>query len=181
MRSGKEATKPFYEQVVDRIYTLKKNPRISDDAILVVELNAMGAPVFDWLRQVGLGPIGINVTAAKEVTLSTMGYNVPKRDLVMNMQVLFQTSRLHIAPDIMQGSVNLSKLFREQLKHFTAEMRKSGYVAFGADVESIHDDIVTSSAEALWYAENVLDHEMSFTKAEEKEFNPAKHGLTEDG
>lgn len=167
-----------YPQIARRIRDIVVSPLISRDYILAVDATGVGQAVVDLLRDdYGLFPVGITFTSGKSVTQSVFGYNVPKRDLVVNLQVLYQTERIRIAADLELGG-----LYKEQLRHFTSVVdRKTGHEGFEADNEAIHDDLPMASAIVLWYAEQILAHELELPNASveaKKAFNPATYGLS---
>lgn len=167
-----------YPQIAKRISDIVKSPLISRDYILAVDATGVGQAVIDLLRDDwGLFPIGITFTSGKAVTQSVFGYNVPKRDLVVNLQVLYQTERIRIAEEL-----ELGLQYKEQLRHFTSTVdRKTGHESYDADLEAIHDDLPMASAIILWYAEQILAHELELPASApgtQKPFNPATFGLS---
>lgn len=166
-----------YPMVADRVKAIADNPLISRDYILVVDATGVGIAVIDMMRDMGLSPIGITYTSGREITMSEFGYNVPKRDLVVNLQLLYQTGRIRIAADL-----DLAPAFRDQLKGFTFDAHKEGPGSkYGAETEALHDDLVTSAAVALWYAEKVLPPYIELPSGGgngDGKYNPAKAGLS---
>lgn len=164
-----------YPMIARRIKDITISPLISRDYILVVDATGVGIPVIDMMREQDLFPIGISITGGNVVTLSEFGYNVPKRDIVVNMQVVFQTERIRIAEEL-----ELAGTFRDQLKHYTTpdKLTARGKQTFGNDAEVGNDDLVTSAGIVLWYAEKVLGSTVQLPTGKEKEYNPAKAGLS---
>jgi hypothetical protein len=167
-----------YPQIALRVKQIIDSPLISRDYILCVDATGVGQAVVDMLRDdYGLEPIGITFTSGKAVTQSSFGYNVPKRDLVINLQVLFQMERIRIAE-----SLELALQFKEQLRHFTSVVNERGHEQFGADDESIHDDLPMAAAIIMWYSEHILAHEMELPTGgngtKQGAFNPATYGLS---
>ena len=165
-----------YPMTAQRIKRIVDSPMISRDYVLVVDSTGVGEAVIDMLREsYHLNPVGVSFTSGNAVTMSPFGYNVPKRDLVVNLQVLFQMERVKIAEEL-----ELAVTFREQLRHFTSTVnRRTGHEGFGADSEIEFDDLPMAAAIVLWYAEKILAHqiEMPHRLGPAKEFDPARHGL----
>ncbi len=64
------------------------------------------------------------------------GYHAPKRDLVSNLQVLFQTGRLRIA-----RGLSLAPVFEKELLNFKAKINiATGHDSYEAWREGQHDD-----------------------------------------
>jgi len=165
-----------YPMTAQRIKRIVDSPLISRDYILVLDATAVGEAVMDMLREIyHLNPIGVAFTSGDSVTQSVYGYNVPKWMLVQNLQVLGEMERLKIAEDL-----ELALTFKEQLRHFTSTVsRRTGHESFNADSESEHDDLPMAAAVVLWYAENVLAHQIELPNnpTEKKDFDPARYGL----
>jgi hypothetical protein len=77
-------------------------------------------------------------------------WNVPKRDLVSSLQVLFQTERLKIAGDLPEAATIVQELTDFEL---TPGPSNSAGDAEGLWREKAFDDYVFSVAVALWSAE----------------------------
>lgn len=165
-----------YPQTARRIEQIVRSPLISRDYLLVVDATGVGQAVMDMLRDsYNLAPIGVTFTSGKSVTQSIYGYNVPKRDLVVNLQVLYQMERVRIAEEL-----ELALEYKEQLRHFTSEVdRVTKHESFDSDSGQVHDDLPMASAIVLWYAEQILAGELELpNSAPAKAFNPATYGLS---
>jgi len=165
-----------YPQIAKRISQMVASPLISRDYILVVDATGVGQAVMDILRDdFHLSPIGVTFTSGKSVTQSVFGYNVPKRDLVVNMQVLFQMERIRISEEL-----ELALEFKEELRHFTSEVdRVTKHESYEADSGMVKDDLPMAAAIILWYAEQVLAGELELPSgASSKPFNAATYGLS---
>ncbi|MCY7348710.1 MAG: hypothetical protein LH614_21170 [Pyrinomonadaceae bacterium] len=69
---------------------------------LAIDETGVGKPVFDLFKehrflQNRVTLQGITITGGKNVTGSDSGYNVPKRDLILSLQVELQKGNLKIA------------------------------------------------------------------------------------
>ena len=72
-------------------------------------------------------------------------YRVPKRDLIVGLQVLLQQRELQIAAGMEQGEALVKEMAEMRVKIST-----SGNEQFGAWREGEHDDLVLAVALACW-------------------------------
>jgi hypothetical protein len=119
-------------------------------AQLIVDATGVGRPVLDDMRQSGLCPIGVTITAGNAVSrINAFNWTAPKRDLVSAMAVLLQGGRLHIA-SALEHAVTL----RDELVNFKATISLAGNDTYGADAPwrvGNHDDLVFAVALPAWY------------------------------
>jgi len=116
---------------------------------LIVDATGVGRPVIDLLRGAGLRPIPVNITGGYAVTYEHGYRNIPKRDLVSNLQVLLQSGQLKFAKDIHQMKTLIDELLAFQVKIST-----DGRDTYGNDWrQNPHDDMVLALALACWYGE----------------------------
>jgi hypothetical protein len=163
-----------YPMIAKRLWEVTQNPQIAQDYSIVIDATGVGVAVIDLMRAppYQLSPVGVTVTAGREITMSDFGYNVPKRDVVTNLELLYQTGRIKVA------RMKHADTFRDQLKYFTKQTTPTGQPAWGNQSDSIHDDFVMGGALGLWYAEKIMPSTITLPggKAEEK-YDPARHGL----
>ncbi len=119
----------------------------SDPPYLVVDKTGVGAPVVDMFNATGVSPIAITITAGGKYNRVPHGYNVPKRDLVMRLVMLFQTGRFKIAAGIPLGNILIDELKNFKVKINTA----TGHDSYEAWRDKEHDDLVLSVAMAAWF------------------------------
>jgi hypothetical protein len=166
-----------YPEIARKIGLIMKMPEVSHDIILAVDATAVGQAVMDMLRaDPQLDPIGVTFTSGKSVTQSTFGYNVPKRDLVVNLQVMFQMERIRIAEEH-----PLALEFKEQLRHYTSNIDKVTLNESFDGEGGVHDDLPMAAAVIMWYCEHVLASELELPSGDNgsrKAFNPATYGLS---
>ena len=128
-----------------------ENPKIRG-AELVVDGTGVGLPVLQEMREIGLDPIGICITGGETVgkwkspSGSTLGYTVPKQNIVTVLQSALSARRLAIPP----GLENLAD-FKRELMNFKVSVTKKGNEVFGAADDAIHDDLVMSVGIGIWY------------------------------
>jgi len=167
---GEEERKPFY-----RVRYLKRLPlgtpypqvvktvkEIHDTLTkqgikrpyLIADSTGCGRPVFDMFRTAGLSPLGVNIHGGSSVTVDGFFFNVPKRDLVGVLQVLFQTGRLKVAEALPEA-----KIFVEELLNFRVRINlQTAHDSYEAWREGVHDDMVLAVGIACWYGETQKRH-----------------------
>lgn len=117
---------------------------------LIVDATGVGRPVVEMIAAAGLDPISVTITGGYEPTRTDRGeWRVPKRDLVMATQLVFQSRRITVVPELEQA-----KLLRDELLNFRLKLTKAGNDTYEAWREGQHDDLVLAVAIALWYAEH---------------------------
>ena len=139
-----------YPAIVERLKQLVDSDKLrSELRAVVVDLTGVGRPVWDLMQESGFKNQvnGITITGGNTVSRDRGLFNVPKRDLVCALQVAFQNGQLKIASGLTEGEA----LVRE-LTNFKVKISVSGHDTYEAWRESIHDDIVLSTAMALWLA-----------------------------
>jgi hypothetical protein len=108
----------------------------------------VGRPVVDLLRdeRPGCVVMAVNITSGP----FEGGYcGVPKRDLIMGLQVLLQRQVLRIAAGLEHGEDSVKEVAAMQVK-----ISLSGREQYGAWREGTHDDLVFAVALACWNAQN---------------------------
>ena len=136
-----------YVEVVEKIKRVILHEEVLDESVMLVDSTGVGRGVLDIMIQERMRPIGITIHAGHRVSEYDGGFNIPKRDLVGSLQVLFQTGRIKIPQEI--------KLIEElvaELQNFRVKIKDSGHDTYEAWRESDHDDLVLSLAMASWYA-----------------------------
>jgi hypothetical protein len=141
-----------YPDVVERVRQVTRSAELREGCYLMVDATGVGRPVVDLLRMAGLGcPImPAIITGADAETNSDGYYKVPKRDLMVGLQVLLQRGGLQIAAGMKLGPVLVDEMAAMRVKQ-TAR----GHEQFGAWREGEHDDLVFAVALAHWGAKKV--------------------------
>ena len=139
-----------YPDVVRRVVEITHSPALTGPIHLAVDNTGVGAAVMDLLRaerpKATLLPV--TITAGDTQNFSHGTYRVPKRDLIVGLQVLLQRGGLRIAADLQDAPTLLTELMAMQVKISTA-----GNEQFGAWREGTHDDLVLAVALACWAVE----------------------------
>jgi hypothetical protein len=136
-----------YPAIVETVRTLMAWPPLAERCHLIADATGVGAPVVDLLKRAGLDPVAVTITGGDSVNGGGRAWRVPKRDLVSNLAVLFQSERLKVA----EGLPHAADLVRELL-NFRAKISVAGHDSYEAWREGIHDDLVLAVALAVWWA-----------------------------
>ena len=146
-----------YPEVVMRVGEVVEKLSQDHPCQLIVDGTGVGRPVVDMLRSQELDCVirPVLVTAGHGESESDGFYHVPKRDLIVGLQVLLQSGVLKIAKNLR---------FAPELVNEMAEMRvkvtTSGNEQFGAWREGTHDDLIFAVALACWGAERWYPRDM---------------------
>lgn len=141
-----------YPTIVDEVKVTTDHSEIGKEFKLAVDKTGVGAPVVDMLKRAGLRPYEIIIHGGEAVTRDGREIRIPKRDLISNLQVLFQSGRLKIAERIPDG-----QLLVKELLNFKVKISTSGHDSYEAWREGVHDDLVLSVAMAVWVGEKLGD------------------------
>ncbi len=139
-----------YPDVVRRVVEITHSPALTGPIHLAVDNTGVGAAVMDLLRaaQPKAALLPVTITGGDTQNFSHGSYRVPKRDLIVGLQVLLQRGGLRIAADLRDAPTLLTELMAMQVKVSTA-----GNEQFAAWREGAHDDLVLAVALACWAVE----------------------------
>ena len=119
---------------------------------IVVDRTGVGRPVVDLMRKEKLSVVPVTITAGSSGTGSVFsGYNVPKRELVSNLAIIFQAGRLKISRALPEASQLV-----EELQKFKIKITPAGNDTYESWREIDHDDLVVAAAMGAWYGEKKL-------------------------
>ena len=141
-----------YPDVVERVVRVTRSPELAGRCHLIVDATGVGRPVVDLLRRAKTecNLVPAIITGGETERISQGYYHIPKRDLIIGLQVLLQGAGLQIAAGLEHGP----RLVKEM-----AEMRvrvtSAGHEQYGAWREGVHDDLVFAVALACWGARKV--------------------------
>jgi hypothetical protein len=129
--------------LVDRAAEIVSDPRLQG-CTLVVDATGVGAPVVEMLRAAKLPCrlIAAQITGGSDEGSDGTYHRVPKRDLVIGLQVLFEHWPLEMAV----GSPGLNALVQE-LAEFKSRRSGSGTMKFAG----ARDDLTMALALAWWW------------------------------
>jgi hypothetical protein len=139
-----------YTEVVDRVVVVTRSGELGGRCHLVADATGVGRPVMDMLRRAGLGSSRlwpVLITSGDLERQADGHYRVPKRDLIVGLQLLLQRRGLQIAAGLKFGPV----LARE-MAEMRVKITPSGNEQYGAWREGEHDDLVLAVALACWGA-----------------------------
>ncbi len=117
---------------------------------LIVDATGVGKPVLDLFKEDDflsrrVDVIGISITGGRSVSQSIgVGFNVPKRDLILALQVELQARRLKIASRIPDAET-----LQSEMRNFEMRYTAKANDIYGASSAS-HDDLVVATAMAVW-------------------------------
>jgi hypothetical protein len=116
---------------------------------LVVDATGVGTAVVDLLKKAGLECelAAVTITAGERESQNAFGWNVPKRDLVSELEVMYDNDELLMANDLDFGDELI-----EELTSMEVKQSEKGRERFGAWREGQHDDLVLAVALAVWRA-----------------------------
>ncbi len=141
-----------YPDIIERLKELIARLPDHERLKIVVDRTGPGRPVVDLMRKEKLSVIPVTITAGGSVTGGVYGgYNVPKRELVSNLAIIFQAGRLKISRALPEAAQLV-----EELQNFKMKITVAGNETYEAWRESDHDDLVLATAMACWYGERKL-------------------------
>jgi len=124
---------------------------------VVVDVTGVGRPVFDMLvaiisaKRLRVRVVGVNYTGGNLPSMAADGssiWNLPKRDLVACLVLLFQSRELRIAERLPEAQVLVNELV-----NFQQTISDAGRDSYGNDPKRAkNDDYVNASALAAWRA-----------------------------
>ena len=139
-----------YPDVVERVVVVTRSGELAGRCHLIADATGVGRPVMDMLRRAGLGSTRlwpVLITGGDMETYANGHYRVPKRDLIVGLQLLLQRRELQIAAGLKFGPVLAREMAEMRVKITT-----SGNEQYGAWREEEHDDLVLAVALACWGA-----------------------------
>ena len=138
-----------YPEVVERVVQVTRSAHLAGRCHLAVDGTGVGRPVVDLLRgaRPGCPLMPAIITGGGLETMDQGYYKVPKRDLIVGLQVLLQRRELQIAGGLPEGEALLKEMADIQVK-----VSLAGNEQFGAWREGTHDDLVLAVSLACWNA-----------------------------
>ena len=145
-----------YPNVVERVVQVTRSPELAGRCRLAVDGTGVGRSVVDLLRREGPGCVlmAVNITSGSQQTSGGGYYGVPKRDLILGLQVLLQRGLLRIAAGLEHGAELVREMAAMQVK-----ISPAGHEQFAAWREGTHDDLVFAAAIGCWNAQNAYPND----------------------
>jgi hypothetical protein len=142
-----------YTKVVERIWEIVNERDVRGQVCVTVDGTGVGGPVIDMLNRSNLGcEISEVIITGGERAHRVEGtcmerWNVPKRDLISEVQILLEKGTLRIAKRMKEAGTLVKELIDVR-----ATTNETGRVRLGADGAGQHDDLVIAVALACWRA-----------------------------
>jgi hypothetical protein len=116
-------------------------PRVT----LIVDATGLGGPIVEMLKAARLpGPlIPVTITSGDREN----GTHVPKKNLISNLQIMFERGELKIAAGLEE-----TKAFIQELTTMQVKITPSARETFSPAKSTDHDDLVLAAALAAWKA-----------------------------
>ena len=142
-----------YPAVVERVRDITGSNELAGRCVLVADATGVGRPVVDLLLATRLGCRTWPVTITGGDTESYNGgyYRVPKRDLVVRLQVAVQRNELQIA-----GKMRDAEVLLQEMQEMQVRVTEPGREQFGVWRSGEHDDLVLAVALAMWGSAKVF-------------------------
>ena len=139
-----------YDEVINTVCKTVKHADLYQNCYLVVDKGQVGNAIVQTMIKIGLHPYAVNITAGREVSETTGGWNVPKKDLVGALILALEQQTFKTHPRISDRAQLIS-----ELKKFRMKRRASGAMTFEAERDRDHDDMVMSLAMGIWFSDRV--------------------------
>ena len=145
-----------YPEVVDRVVAVTRTRELAGRCHVAVDGTGVGRPVVDLLRDARPGGVLMPaiLTGGDFETRDQGYYRVPKRDLIIGLQVLLQRGVIQIAAGLEHGAELVKEMAAMQVK-----VTMAGHEQYGAWREGSHDDMVLAVALACWSAGKLYPRE----------------------
>ena len=131
-------------EIISFISKLMARRTLAGRTGLVVDASGIGMPIVKEMQRCGLRPVPITFTSGARAKRN----NVPKRDLVSGLLLLFESHRIKIPTGI-----KLRAELIEEFDNFTAKYSKNGNPTFSA-AGGAHDDLIMALTLACYFFEN---------------------------
>jgi hypothetical protein len=145
-----------YPEVVERVVEVTRSKQLAGRCHLAVDGTGVGRPVVDLLRRARPDAIlmPVTITGGQVETMDQGFYRVPKRDLIIGLQVLLQRGGLQIAARLKYGQKLVEELLAVEVR-----VSPAGNEQYAAWREGTHDDLVFAVALAYWSAVKTYPNE----------------------
>jgi len=132
-----------YIEVIRRVD--RHRQKVGGGSMIVIDATGVGRPIVEQARREikGTQIHGLTITGGQ----AGHGWNVPKRALITNLQIMLQTKTLKIAAGMVFTSTIEDELIAYQVRVST-----SGHESYEPWRESEHDDLVLALSIAGWAA-----------------------------
>ena len=144
-----------YPDVVERAGQAMGSEKLAGKRHLMVDATGVGRPVVDllWRARLPGRMWPVLITCGDAEGYGDGYYRVPKRDLIVGLQVMLQSGGLQIAAGMRDGPTLVREMAQMRVK-----VTISGREKYGAWREGEHDDLVLAVALACWGARKVYPY-----------------------
>jgi hypothetical protein len=136
-----------YPAIVDKLVAMVTAEPLVGKYQIIADATGCGRPVIDLMQKAKLNVIPVMITGGHQVNFSEGYYNVPKRELVSNLQVLLGNHRLKFA-----GQIPDRDMLIAELQAFSLTINEKAHDVYEGR-QGVHDDEVLAIALAAWYSE----------------------------
>lgn len=167
-----------YIKVVDTVAKVVKHRTLMDNYVLLPDATGVGSPIIEMLARRNIVMVPVSSTAGQSPTQMSdrFGYNVPKKDLVDALVVVFQRGLFDYLPNLGhtdEGTgkfVNHVKVFEDELQKFVVKSSPAGRPKYEAeDPVTDHDDTIMSVAMPVWWGMRGESYERRLMRGAERE------------
>jgi hypothetical protein len=136
-----------YPEVADRVTRVAGSRELLGRCQMAVDATGVGQAVVDLIRlaRPGCRVIPVVVTGGEKESLLDGYYGVPKKDLIMGLQVMLQMGELEVAAGLKHYEDLLAEMAAVEVR-----VTQQGREQYGAWREGTHDDLVFAVALAIW-------------------------------
>lgn len=141
-----------YPTIVDDVTKQVRGTTLNEDVDLVVDATGVGRPIVDMFRKRGLSPFAVTITGGDKETQDDWTFRVPKRNLVMQTNLLLQSGRLEFSTQMEHVDV-----FVKEMQNFKVKVDPlTAHDSYEAARSGEHDDLVLAVALACWRASKMV-------------------------
>lgn len=136
-----------YPDVVARVEQVMGSPALAGKRHLAADATGVGRPVVDLLRRASLDCSlwPVLITSGNTEGSGEGYYRVPKRDLIIGLQVMIQRGELQIAGGLSHGAALVREMSEMRVRVTSGGREQYGVWRYGE-----HDDLVLAVALACW-------------------------------
>lgn len=165
-----------YPRQIEMVENMLTHPTLQGRTVFLVDATGVGRPIVETFMQDGFAPIPIVITGGTTVTKGSDGFwRVPKRDLVVQGQVVMESRRVKFA------NIPAREIMREELQNFSMRITQANNDTYEAWRDQTNDDMVLSFLMPIWYAEKMYGRSYEVRKTGAKNtadsYDPLRHGL----
>ena len=139
-----------YLEVAENVGDLLRTPEFNGRRpALIVDATGVGTGVVELLRRARLGCnlVPVTITGGIKPRQDDGMWLVPKKDLIVGVQLMLEAGELVIAENLEAGQTLV-----KELRGMRVKINVAGHETYEAWREGTHDDLVLAVSLACWYA-----------------------------